>query len=171
MRPACLNLGKARQFTVIPIIVMTAMIFCLCNTFRPRKVGPVSAWGNSISQHIQQSMPVRDPAQTGAIARAVQKISPSVVGISTTHVQGEGYGLEPGTVIEGVGSGFIVSRDGYVITNDHVAVSTEAEIKVIMHNGDELEGRVLWTDPTLDLAVIKVHASIFLQPSLGTVLN
>jgi serine protease Do len=169
LRPACLNLGKARQFTVIPIIVMTAMIFLSsCNTFPPSESGDPYPYGETpFPQHIQQSMPVRDPAQTGAIARAVQKISPSVVGISTTHVQGEGYGLEPGTVIEGVGSGFIVSRDGYVITNDHVAVSTEAEIKVIMHNGDELEGRVLWTDPTLDLAVIKVHASDLPAAELG----
>lgn len=169
MRPMYLNLRKSKQFVVILIIAMTAMIFLSsCNTLRHLENEDPYHYGETPSpQHVQQVLPARDPAQTGAIAQAVQKISPSVVGISTTHVQDEGYGLESGSVIEGVGSGFIVSSDGYVITNDHVAVSTQAEIMVILHNGDELEGRVLWTDPTLDLAVIKVNASNLPVAELG----
>ncbi|HHY81594.1 MAG TPA: PDZ domain-containing protein [Clostridiales bacterium] len=117
-------------------------------------------------RHTQETLPERDPDQIGSIARAAQKVRPSVVGISTTTVLEEGFGY-PAQKIEGVGSGFIVSPDGYILTNDHVAVSTEAEISVILHNGDELEGKVLWTDPTLDLAMIKVNATGLPAAELG----
>ena len=115
--------------------------------------------------HISQPAPARDPAQAGAIARAVQKVGPSVVGITTTHVREDEFWDD--SVIEGIGSGFIVSSDGYILTNDHVAVSLDAEIVVILKNGDELKGKVLWTDPTLDLAVIKVDETGLPAAELG----
>jgi len=160
-------LGLRKLKLIIPIIAMTAMIFLSsCNTIYQRDNVEEYQYSETPSpQHIQQPMPKRDPAQTGVIAQAVQKVGPSVVGISTTHVQKADYGA--GSVIEGVGSGFIVSSDGYILTNEHVAVSTEAEIVVVLHNGDELEGRVLWTDPTLDLAVIKVDTSGLPAAELG----
>ena len=100
-------------------------------------------------------------------SKAAEKVRPSVVGITTTHVRERGYNDGGWEVIEGVGSGFIVSPDGYILTNDHVAVSLDAEIVVILHNGDELKGRVLWTDPTLDLAIIKVNADGMPAAELG----
>lgn len=117
-------------------------------------------------QHILAPQATRDPNGRGDIAIATQKVRPSVVGISTYHVQQGSYGVESQPV-EGVGSGFIVSSDGYILTNDHVAVSLDAEIRVILHNGDELEGKVLWTDPTLDLAMIKVNATNLPVAELG----
>lgn len=160
-----LGLRKSKPL-ITPIIAITAMIFLSsCSTIY-RKDNKEYQYNKTPSpQHIKQTMPARDPAQTGAIAQAAQKVGPSVVGISTTHVQNDDYGA--GSVIEGVGSGFIVSSDGYILTNEHVAVSTEAEIVVVLHNGDELEGRVLWTDPTLDLAVIKVDSSDLPAAELG----
>lgn len=168
MRPRHLGLKFLKPF-IVPIIAMNAMIsLSSCNTiYRSESKDQYQYSETPLPQHIQQPLPARDPAQTGAIAQAVQKVRPSVVGISTTHVQEDSYGFEPESVIEGVGSGFIVSSDGYILTNDHVAVSTEAEIAVILHNGDEVEGRVLWTDPTLDLAIIKVNASNLPAAELG----
>ena len=55
------------------------------------------------------------------------------------------------------GSGFILSSDGYVVTNAHVVDGASA-IKVSTHAGDELEAKVVGTDTTNDVAVLKVEA-------------
>jgi len=110
--------------------------------------------------------PAQDPAVSGTIAKAAEKVRPSVVGISTTQVRQDSFMGEMQT-IQGVGSGLIVSTDGYILTNDHVAGGGAEEIVVILQNGDELKGEVLWTDPTLDLAVVKVNATGLPAAELG----
>ncbi|MDF9833537.1 serine protease Do [Ereboglobus sp. PH5-5] len=58
----------------------------------------------------------------------------------------------------GLGSGVIVSADGYVLTNAHV-VNGADEIKVSLNDGRELKAKVIGTDPKTDIAVIKVEAT------------
>src|SRR5690606_18215700 len=55
------------------------------------------------------------------------------------------------------GSGFFVSEDGYVVTNNHV-VQGGAEFQVVLDNGDEFDAKLIGTDPRTDLAVLKVDA-------------
>ena len=63
----------------------------------------------------------------------------------------------------GVGSGFIMNRDGYILTNNHVVEDAD-QIKVKLANGKEYDGKVVGRDPKTDLALIKVKASSDLQP-------
>ncbi len=57
----------------------------------------------------------------------------------------------------GTGSGFFISADGYVVTNNHV-VKDANEVMVRTQNGDEYKATVIGTDPKTDLALIKVKA-------------
>ncbi len=56
------------------------------------------------------------------------------------------------------GSGFFISEDGYLVTNNHV-VADGAAYTVVMDNGDELDAKLIGTDPRTDLAVLKVDDS------------
>ena len=63
----------------------------------------------------------------------------------------------------GVGSGFVISQDGYILTNNHVVEDAD-QIKVKLSNGKEYEGKVVGRDPKTDLAIVKVERSSDLHP-------
>jgi serine protease Do len=112
----------------------------------------------------------------------VRKIAPAVVNISSTRVvrsssrnrRGQpqtpedffgqlfgGGGRFPGIPEQprregGVGSGVIVSNDGYILTNDHV-VSKADEVKVSLPDRREFTAKVIGTDPNTDIAVLKIE--------------
>tara|TARA_R100001143_G_scaffold52481_2_gene47682 strand:+ start:51560 stop:53044 length:1485 start_codon:yes stop_codon:yes gene_type:complete len=66
----------------------------------------------------------------------------------------------------GLGSGVIVSADGYIITNNHVIDGAD-EIRVILYGGDELDAEIVGTDPASDIAVLRVDSEELSAISLG----
>lgn len=121
------------------------------------------------------------PAPEG-FADLVEKISPAVVNITTTTtVAAPDPGLNP-VVPEGspfeeffknfrngqgpqgrqrrsqaLGSGFIISEDGYIVTNNHVIEGAD-QITVELFSGRELEATIVGTDPKTDIALLKVES-------------
>jgi serine protease Do len=63
----------------------------------------------------------------------------------------------------GVGSGFVMSREGYILTNNHV-VEDAGQIKVKLANGKEYEGKIVGRDPKTDLALVKIEGVSDLHP-------
>jgi Do/DeqQ family serine protease len=60
-------------------------------------------------------------------------------------------------IVQGSGSGVIISEDGYIVTNNHV-VDKAKEVKVSLNDGRDFTAEVIGTDPTTDLAVLKIDA-------------
>ena len=92
-------------------------------------------------------------------SKVVKKSIDSVVGITTKAevTQQTFFGPQSGYV-EGIGSGSIVSSDGYILTNSHVVSNGEAsEISVLFNDGTSTPAKLVWNDSTLDLAIIKVE--------------
>ena len=88
----------------------------------------------------------------------------SVVAISSTIQSSGFYGVTEGTA---TGSGFILTEDGYVITNCHVIEGATA-VSVITHDGSELAAQVVGSDSTNDIAVLKVEATGLPAAALGS---
>ena len=63
----------------------------------------------------------------------------------------------------GVGSGFVMNREGYILTNNHVVEDAD-QIKVKLSNGKEYEGKVIGRDPKTDLALLKIEGASDLHP-------
>lgn len=121
-------------------------------------------------------------ARPDSLADLAEKISPSVVNITTSTVVAGQAGPNP-IVPEGspfedffkefqdqnrgkgdrprrssaLGSGFVISEDGYIVTNNHVIESAD-EIVIEFFGGEELEAKVVGTDPNTDIALLKVEA-------------
>ncbi|MFZ5982462.1 MAG: S1C family serine protease [Patescibacteria group bacterium] len=67
----------------------------------------------------------------------------------------------------GGGSGFLVSKDGMIVTNKHVVADSGAEYTVVVNDGKEYPAKVLAKDPMNDIAVIKIEGSDFPTLDLG----
>ena len=104
------------------------------------------------------SIPTDGSAMTPAQLYASQVNS--VVAISTTIQSGYGSG-------QSSGSGFILTEDGYVITNYHVVEDATA-IDVVMHDGTEYPAELVGKDSTNDLAVLKIEAAGLPAVALGS---
>lgn len=88
----------------------------------------------------------------------VKKSIDSVVGINTISqvTQRSFFGQQQGYV-EGIGSGSIVTEDGYIVTNSHVVSNGDVtQINVLFSNGETADAELVWNDASLDLAIIKV---------------
>jgi serine protease Do len=105
-----------------------------------------------------------------SFADLVEMVSPAVVNISTTTVvkvhgnlPGESPQPDPDATsdremkLQSLGSGIIVSRDGLIITNNHMAQGT-GEVKVVISDGRELRAKVVGRDPKTDLALLKISS-------------
>ncbi len=104
----------------------------------------------------QTAEPVRSaPASIPAdepVARVASVLSPSVVQINVSGVKQTPYGAQKE---EGTGSGVIYRSDGYIVTNNHV-VEGSRDVEVAFADGTTERGQVVGTDPTTDVAVIRV---------------
>ncbi len=72
-------------------------------------------------------------------------------------------GNQPGRKQQGVGSGFVMNREGYILTNNHVVEGAD-RIKVKLAEGKELDGKIVGRDPKTDLALVKVEPGPNLHP-------
>jgi S1-C subfamily serine protease len=93
-----------------------------------------------------------------------RKNIPSVVNITSKAVTFDFfYGLVPQ---EGQGSGFIIDKEGHILTNYHV-IADARQVEVTMHNRKKYKATVIGTDPTHDLAVIQIQAPSLTPAVLG----
>ncbi|WP_311538363.1 trypsin-like peptidase domain-containing protein [uncultured Anaerococcus sp.] len=116
---------------------------------------------NQIETRQENSKPIEIKDNASMESVVVKKSIDSVVGINTVSkvTRQSFFGPQSGYV-EGIGSGSIVSKDGYIVTNSHVVSDGDAkEINVLFNNGETAPAELVWNDSSLDLAIIKVDSN------------
>jgi serine protease DegQ len=161
------------------VTVLLAALF-IVTTLKPAWLGGSSAWlGGSKAQVAgiavtEAPAPIAGAAPVGSFRTAAQKASAAVVSINISKKAarnpqmddpwfkfffgdrvpggGQGQGADPQA---GLGSGVIVSADGYILTNNHVVEGAD-EIEVILNDSRRAIAKVIGTDPDSDLAILKI---------------
>lgn len=144
--------GKMRTGAIIALTLVLVLIF---------GVGLFAGWqfgrsGTAIANPSSGSLQTGStpaapvPALTGNNLQAVReaviaKVRPSVVEVDVSSSNGSG----------GIGSGVIIDRRGYIVTNNHV-VNGAQNIQVVLYNGTKLQAQLTGTDPADDLAIVKI---------------
>lgn len=105
--------------------------------------------------------------QSGSLSGAAKKASPAVVSINTSKNAVRNprssdpwfrffFGDQQEQAQTGLGSGVIVSPDGYILTNNHVVEGAD-EIEVVLNDSRRAQAKVIGTDPDTDLAILKIN--------------
>lgn len=92
-----------------------------------------------------------------SISDIIEESLQTVVGISKIKNSGTSiFGADSATQL-GLGTGVIISEDGYIVTNEHVSGAKYSSCYVTLENGDVYNGNVVWSDSDLDVAVLKIN--------------
>ena len=91
--------------------------------------------------------------------KTIEKVVKSVVGISKLKQGGETIFLEDFEEKLGLGSGIILTENGYILTNQHVVGNKYGNCYVTLENGNSYNASVIWADSNIDLAIIKIIAN------------
>lgn len=117
------------------------------------------------------------------ITSTVQKVSPAIVGINVIEIrqyrdpfssffddpffrQFFGNRGNSSQKVQGLGSGYIISPDGYIVTNDHVA-GNASEITITMTDGSHHEAKIVGSDPVSDICLLKIDGDNLPYVELG----
>jgi serine protease Do len=161
------------------IIIITVPILCLYLLFYSKDLFKKSSTQKPNIEVFESKKPVstseRSQTQSSinvsrrnAITEAVAKASPAVVGINVVSVKRVVYGWSrdpfwnlyfPPRVYENevkeLGSGFFISADGYIVTNEHV-VQNAKKIVITTTKGEKFSVEDYWTDKVTDIALLKI---------------
>lgn len=169
-----------KVFLISSVVVMIALLCLLVGYF----IYAVNNKDNGLNFNIPGSSDKNSPNENNSILQnkpsinieekpnkedemsaesVYDKASPSVVGV-VVYDSGADIISDP----IGMGSGIVISEDGYIVTNSHVVGdSTKYGIKIVLNNSEECSGKVLGFDKKTDLAVIKADKNGLTPASFG----
>jgi S1-C subfamily serine protease len=152
-----------------PLLLATLLVatFFYFTTYRHPSTQPTAWHAPNSPAHLEITEAAgrgpHDPEEQNNID-VYRKSIPSVVNITSRLVAYDFfYGLVPQ---DGQGSGFIIDKKGYILTNYHV-VDEARSVEVTLHNRKRYRAKIVGTDPSHDLAVIQIQAPDLVPATLG----
>lgn len=101
------------------------------------------------------------------VADTIEEMTQSVVGISKLKNAGNSILSKSNESELGLGTGMIVTADGYILSNEHVTGEKYSRCYITLENGNNYEGTVVWSDSDLDLSITKIKAQNLPFVTLG----
>ena len=106
------------------------------------------------------------PTQGNPIPDIVDAVAPSVVGILNYNAGEAAEDTEQEDLLQGMGSGFIISSQGYILTNAHVVEGAKS-LSVTLSDGEEIDAELVGIDEISDVAVVKINKAGIKPLKLG----
>jgi putative serine protease PepD len=149
---------------VWPLVAATALVVgvlggTLGGALVSSTIGEVTAGPTVFEGEGEGTAPAPLDADNGSVAAVAESLLPSTVQILTRGGEGPGGSA--------TGSGFVVDREGHVITNNHVVegVASSGRIRVVDHAGRSHEAEIVGRSPVYDIAVLDIDGAVDLQPA------
>ncbi len=150
-------------FICILIVVLVALTYVLYYGIEtPTQIINKQYEATKISQTVDE---VKTENET--ITQMLENVNESIVGISKLKDAGSSIFLKDSTSKLGLGTGMIVTENGYILTNEHVSGEKYSKCYVTLSNGKNYQGNVVWSSSDLDLAIVKINAKDLKYVTLG----
>lgn len=152
-------------FIVLTIIWIIGVI--VFNTYQNIEIDNSNYVATKVKSTVYEQTVEKMEDNSKKIADVLEEATKKVVGISKLKEPGNTI-LSKTTESElGLGTGVIVTSDGYIVSNEHVTGSKYSKCYVTLENGSNYDGTVVWEDSNLDLSIIKINAKDLQYVNLG----
>ena len=158
------GIGRKNSAALVVIIV----IACLASGVGGGLIGASTSQPPEVVYEGGSSITIEPSSDISTTEAVAKKVLSSVVGIESVGTFSMGWYYFDDPEIIGIGTGMIIDKSGYILTNSHVVMDGDIDsLTVHLSNGDETEGKLIWNDTGLDLAIVKISASGLEPVELG----
>lgn len=141
------------------IILLTLIVILLCIVIIKLDYSENNSIPISTDYEANKLSTNTEPKVEKEVVEIIENAVKSVVGISKLEQNGNSIFLTDSEQKLGLGSGVILSENGYILTNQHVAGNKYGNCFVTLDDGTTHNGTVIWADSNLDLAIVKITAN------------
>ena len=160
------NKNEKKKELIILITLMLVIIALLCILII-KLDAPIQVKANSENYETTKLSTNNEENVEKTSVKTINSVVKSVVGISKLEQTGTSIFLEDSESKLGLGSGIILTDNGYILTNQHVVGNKYSNCYVTLENGKSYNGSVLWSDSNIDLAIVKIMANSLDYINLG----
>ncbi len=161
------NSRKKVILTTIPILIVWIFAFYLYTTYQNIEITPSNYETTKTQSTIKEQTVEEAKEDSKVVADIIEETTRKVVGISKLKNAGNSI-LSKSTESElGLGTGMIVTGDGYILSNEHVTGAKHSKCYITLENGTNYDGTVVWSDSDLDLSITKINAKNLEYVTLG----
>ena len=152
------NKSKKIIFVCVFLIFIWIFGFYLYTTYQNIEINESSYTAErQLSTNTGQTVENVEENST-TVADMLEETTKKVVGISKLKNAGSSIFSSSEESDLGLGTGFIVTSDGYILSNSHVTGEKYSKCYVTLENGTNYDGTVAWSDADLDLSIVKINA-------------
>ena len=162
----CLRRAKKRKSTGKKIVITTIILlllwilgFYIYVTYNNIEIYDSNYTAQRTQSTIEEQTVENVEEKSKTVADIIEETIESVVGISKLKNAGTSIFSESTESQLGLGTGVIVTENGYILSNEHVTGSKYSKCYVTLENGNHYDGTVVWSDSNIDLSIIKIEAN------------
>ena len=165
------SIKKKVIITSTILILLWIFAFYLYITYQNIEVMPSNYETTKIQSTIEEQTVESQEENSKTTADMLEETTRKVVGISKLKNTGSSIFSSNTENDLGLGTGIIVSTDGYILSNEHVTGSKYSKCYVTLENGNTYDGTVMWSDSNIDLSITKINAKNLEEVTLGNSQN
>ncbi len=162
----CLRRAKKRKSTGKKIVIITIVLlllwilgFYIYVTYNNIEIYDSNYTAQRTQSTIEEQTVENVEEESQTVADVIEETIESVVGISKLKNAGTSIFSESTESQLGLGTGVIVTENGYILSNEHVTGSKYSKCYVTLENGNNYDGTVVWSDSNIDLSIVKIEAN------------
>ena len=161
------NPRKKALIISITAILIWILGFYIYTTYNKIEINNQNYETQKIKSTQSEQTVEKEQEESKTIADVIEETTKSVVGISKLKSAGESILSTSDESQLGLGTGIIVTENGYILSNEHVTGSKYSKCYITLENGKNYDGKVVWSDESLDLSLTKIDAKGLSYLTLG----
>lgn len=161
------NKSKKIISRIIILAISIIIGYYLYYTYTKIEVNPQSYEAQRIQSTVNEQTVENVEEKSKNVADILEKTMESVVGISKLKDNGSSIFSTSTETSLGLGTGVIISENGYILSNEHVTGAKYSTCYITLENSKKYDGTVVWSDSDLDLSITKMEAENLKYINLG----